>query len=71
MTILRGVHAEAKNNWLSTLSDNEDRIRNEPYMTSRVAIIKELASGIRGIGEESIYETVVQIEDCLGRNNNT
>ena len=68
--LFRGIHADALNQWLISLSENKDRILSETYMASRYSILEEIARGINGIGRETIDSTIAMIEDCIGKDRN-
>ena len=64
---LRGIHAEARSQWLETLSKNKTRIINKQTMAERRSIVEDLAGTISGIGQVTIDNTVAMIEEYIGR----
>lgn len=56
--LLRGIHSEPKNEWLIAVSSHWDEIKDAPYVTDRIRILKDLASHIDGIGPATIDETL-------------
>lgn len=69
MPYLRGIHADAKNEWIHQIDARMTHFLTQPY-SSVMDILCELqtiAEGIHGIGENSIYETLTYILDEQAR----
>lgn len=59
---MRGVHAEPFNQWLIMLDANWDKLMSTPYMVDRLAILEDIAHQIKGIGEVTIDDWLVIVE---------
>lgn len=59
---MRGVHAEPFNQWLIMLDANWDKLMSTPYMVDRLAILEDIAYQIKGIGEVTIDDWLVIVE---------
>ncbi|MBR7182805.1 MAG: hypothetical protein IKD41_02295 [Alistipes sp.] len=58
----RGVRADAINQWIITVSNNCDRIKQITTMTERLNYLKKLAKNIKGVGNETIEKTLLEFE---------
>ena len=62
---LRGVHNEAKNEWIKRVFENIEEIILLPTSEERRRYLQTLAYNIRGIGEQSISEAIEYIESLF------
>ena len=58
----RGVHADAFNDWIITIANNCDRIKYVDTMSERLRLLRVLAQNIKGIGEKTIEDTLLEFE---------
>lgn len=63
--MLRGVHAEAKNQWLDIVDSNMGLLASLPNTMDRLQLLRSYAKTARGIGETSVWETLLYIESIL------
>ena len=61
MPFLRGIHANAKNEWLQQVDARMNDFMHQPLPKDIRCELKNIAHGIHGIGEISIDETLAYI----------
>ncbi len=59
---MRYIHSEPKNQWLLAVSQNLDRLLATELSVERLEILQDLAKHIPGIGEKTIFETLLEID---------
>ena len=63
--MFRGIHAEAKNQWLDIVDSNMGLLTALPNTMDRLQLLRSCAKTVRGIGETSVWETLLYIESML------
>ena len=58
----RGVHADAYNKWIIAVNSRCNIIMQANIMNERLNILKNIAKGIKGIGEKTIQDTLLEFE---------
>ena len=61
--LMRGISAEAKDDWIQAIDNNLDEILRLTYASDRAGFIIDLAKSIRGIGPQTTDETIAYIEN--------
>ena len=59
---MKGIHKDAKNNWLMAVVDAMSNILAVQSMPERRKILDDLAQGIHGVGVNTIDDTLAYIE---------
>lgn len=59
---MRYIHSEPKNKWLIAVSKNMDKLLATELSVERLEILQDLAKPIPGIGEKTIFETLLEID---------
>lgn len=60
--MFKGIHAEAKSEWLLQLCENKNNII-ACSMPDRIRLLEKLAQNIKGIGDITIQETLLWYEE--------
>ena len=60
--MFRGIHADAKNQWLDIIDSNIDRLVTLPNTLDRLRLLQNYARNINGIGEVAVWDTLLYIE---------
>ena len=58
----RGVRTDAFNNWIIMINNNYDQIMHIDTMSGRLRFLRNLAQNIKGIGEKTIEDTLLEFE---------
>lgn len=58
----KGVHSDAYNKWIIAVYSRCNIIMQANNMNERLNILKNLAKGIKGIGEKTILDTLLEFE---------
>ena len=61
MPFLRGIHANAKNEWLQQVDARMNDFMHQPLSMEIRRELETIAHGIHGIGEISINETLAYV----------
>lgn len=58
----KGVHSDAYNKWIIAVHSRCNIIMQANIMNERLNILRDLAKGIKGIGEKTIQDTLLEFE---------
>jgi len=60
--MFRGIHADAKNQWVDIVDSNIGLLKSQPNTMDRLRLLQDYAKNINGIGEITVWDTLLYIE---------
>lgn len=60
--MFRGIHADAKNQWLDIVDSNIGLLKSLPNTMDRLRLLQDYAKNVNGIGKITVWDTLLYIE---------